>query len=144
MYGGKLTTRRLIVLAALAVILVGTAYAANYMYEKASVKGVGYKNTEVILSTKEGFNGSKLVAKEAGSGNIIMEKTELEAEKQIGSGCDGGSGGSLEAVGWSGPSDPKFFHWPWNSVGDYGPWSPPIYWDYPISGELIPPGSIPI
>jgi hypothetical protein len=63
----------------LAVILVGTAYAANYMYEKTSVKGVGYKNAEMIVSTKEGFNGSKLVEKESGSGNVITEKTELEA-----------------------------------------------------------------
>jgi len=73
----------------LAIILVCMADAANYMYEKASVKGVGYKNAEMIVSTKEGFNGSKLVEKESGSGNVITEKTELEAEKQIGSGCVG-------------------------------------------------------
>jgi hypothetical protein len=57
--------------------------AANYMYEKASVKGVGYKNVETIVSTQEGFNGDKLVEKESGSGNIITEKTELEAERQL-------------------------------------------------------------
>ena len=54
------------------------------MYEKASVKGVGYKNVEMIVSTQEGFNGAKLVEKESGSGNVITEKTELEAERQIG------------------------------------------------------------
>jgi hypothetical protein len=48
------------------------------MYEKASVKGVGYKNVEMIVSTQYGFAGQKLVEKEAGSGNIITEKTELE------------------------------------------------------------------
>jgi len=65
------------------------------MYEKASVKGVGYKNVEMIVSTQEGFNGAKLVEKESGSGNVITEKTELEAERQIGSHCgdyDGGPG----------------------------------------------------
>jgi hypothetical protein len=81
------------------------AGAANYMYEKASVKGVGYKNVEMIIQTQVGtsskevhtteFNddyqipaGSKLVEKESGSGNVISEKTELEAERQLGSLCD--------------------------------------------------------
>ena len=52
------------------------------MYEKASVKGVGYKNVEMIVSTQEGFKGDKLVEKESGSGNVITERTELEAERQ--------------------------------------------------------------
>lgn len=65
----------LIVLAVLSIAFIGTAEAANYMYEKASVKGVGYKNVESIISTQEGFNGAKLVEKESGSGNIITEKT---------------------------------------------------------------------
>jgi hypothetical protein len=59
------------------------ASAANYMYEKASVKGVGYKNVEMIVSTQEGFNGQKLVEKESGSGNVITERTEVEAERQL-------------------------------------------------------------
>jgi hypothetical protein len=75
------------VLAALAVALVGMAAAANYMYEETSVKGVGYKNAELIVSTQSGYNGTKLVEKESGSGNVIIEKMEVEAEKQIGSHC---------------------------------------------------------
>src|SRR5512137_1310133 len=63
--------------------VVGMAGAANYMYEKASVKGVGYKNVEMIISTQTGFNGKKLVEKESGSGNVITERTELEAERQL-------------------------------------------------------------
>src|SRR5512137_1600544 len=63
--------------------VVGMAGAANYMYEKASVKGVGYKNVEMIISTQTGFNGAKLVEKESGSGNVITERTELEAERQL-------------------------------------------------------------
>ncbi len=74
--------KELIVLAIIAMALVGMAGAANYMYEKASVKGVGYKNVEMIISTETGFNGTKLVEKESGSGNVITERTELEAERQ--------------------------------------------------------------
>ena len=75
--------RRLLILAVLVIALVGMAGAANYMYEKASVKGVGYKNVEMIVSTQTGFNGQKLVEKESGSGNVITERTELEAERQL-------------------------------------------------------------
>jgi hypothetical protein len=67
----------------IAFALVGVASAANYMYEKASVKGVGYKNVEMIISTQYGFMGQKLVEKESGSGNVITERTELEAERQL-------------------------------------------------------------
>jgi opacity protein-like surface antigen len=60
-------TKRLLILAVLAIALIGMASAANYMYEKASVKGVGYKNVEMIMSTQTGFSGQKLVEKESGS-----------------------------------------------------------------------------
>jgi len=73
----------LAILAVLAIALVGMAGATNYMYEKASVKGVGYKNVEIIVSTQYGYTGQKLVEKESGSGNVITEKTELEAERQL-------------------------------------------------------------
>ncbi len=75
------------------------AGAANYMYEKASARGVGYKNVEMIISTQTGFNGAKLVEKESGSGNVITERTEIEAERQIGSRCgplDLGPGASYD------------------------------------------------
>jgi hypothetical protein len=82
-YAGGSMTNRTIVLAVIAIALISMAGAANYMYEKASVKGVGYKNVEMIVSTQTGFNGQKLVEKESGSGNVITEKTELEAERQL-------------------------------------------------------------
>jgi hypothetical protein len=82
-----LELKRLLILAVLAIALVGMAGAANYMYEKASVKGVGYKNVEMIVSTLYGFNGDMLVEKESGSGNVITERTELEGERQIDTGC---------------------------------------------------------
>ena len=85
--GGNDARQLLVALTALAIVLNGMAGAANYMYEKTSVKGVGYKNVEMIISTQSGFNGTKLVEKEAGSGNVIAEKTEVEAERQIGSHC---------------------------------------------------------
>ena len=76
--------RKLIaVLIIVAMAVVGMAGAANYMYEKASVKGVGYKNVEMIIYTQSGFHGQKLVEKESGSGNVILERTELEAERQL-------------------------------------------------------------
>jgi hypothetical protein len=78
-----MTTKRFIVLAVIAIALIGMAGAANYMYEKASVKGVCYKNVEMIVSTQYGFMGQKLVEKESGSGNVITERTELEAERQL-------------------------------------------------------------
>jgi hypothetical protein len=107
------------------------AGAVNYMYEKASVKGVGYKNVEMIISTQTGFNGQKLVEKESGSGNVITEKTELEAERQIGSNCGGGL--QIEVHG-SGSGDPKPMLYadaeskPYsNGTGDFGPLNP---WQY--------------
>jgi len=75
--------KEIAVLVIIAMALVGMAGAANYMYEKASVKGVGYKNVEMIISTQWGFEGVKLIEKESGSGNVITERTELEAERQL-------------------------------------------------------------
>ena len=75
--------KEIAVLMIIAMALIGMAGAANYMYEKASVKGVGYKNVEMIISTQTGFQGVKLVEKESGSGNVITERTELEAERQL-------------------------------------------------------------
>ena len=81
--------RGLIVLAVIAMTLVSMACAANYMYEKSSVKGVGYRSLEMIISTEYGYNGQKLVEKQSGSGNVITSRIELEAERQpAGLSCD--------------------------------------------------------
>jgi len=63
------------------IALVGMSCAANYMYEKANIKGVGYKNVETIIQTQSGLAGNKLVEKESGSGNVITERTEIEAQR---------------------------------------------------------------
>ncbi len=74
--------KELIVLAVIAMAIVGTADAANYMYEKSSVKGVGYRSLEIVISTQNNVNGQKLVEKLSGSGNVITSRIELEAERQ--------------------------------------------------------------
>ncbi|HNR57993.1 MAG TPA: hypothetical protein PKJ51_06020, partial [Methanothrix sp.] len=73
--------RELAILLVIGIALVGMAGAANYMYEKANIKGVGYKNVETIIQTQAGLAGNKLVEKESGSGNVITERTEIEAER---------------------------------------------------------------
>ena len=85
--GGIQARRLLAALAVLAIVIAGMAGAANYMYEKASVKGVGYKNVDLLIATQSGFNGTKRGERESGSGNVISEKTVVEAERQIGSRC---------------------------------------------------------
>jgi hypothetical protein len=79
------------------------AGAANYMYEKSSIKGVGYVNQEIVISTQIGYNGLKLVEKQSGSGNVITDRYELEAERQLHPSADTDSG--LEAYNceyWNG------------------------------------------
>lgn len=67
------------VVATCILITAGVADATNYMYEKSAVKGTGFKSAEKIISTQTGFNGSKLVEKESGSGNIIIDKIEEDS-----------------------------------------------------------------
>jgi hypothetical protein len=107
--------------------MIGGVGAANYMYEKASVQGVGYKNVEKIISTQNGFNGSKLVEKGSGSGNVITDRTELEAERQIGSRCGGPY--LAEVSVWKDTAEPDWPDEMGDYDGDFGPWGPPIYWD---------------
>jgi hypothetical protein len=120
--------RKLVALVILVIAFASVTSAANYMYEKSSVAGTGYKNNEKIISTQIGFNGSKLVEKESGSGNIITDKTELEAERQIGSGC---GGFPFESIVWMNIPEPA---WPNvdSGTGDFGPWGSPVSWeDFP-------------
>ena len=83
------TRREIAVLLVLCMALVGISTAANYMYEKANIKGVGYKNVEIIIQTQPGLAGNKLVEKESGSGNVITQRTEIEAQRDpYGPECD--------------------------------------------------------
>ena len=74
--------REWIILALIAIALVDMAGAANYMYEKSTIKGVGYRSLEMVISTQNGYNGQKLVEKQSGSGNVILSRIEMEAERQ--------------------------------------------------------------
>ena len=74
--------REMVILALIAVALISMADAANYMYEKSTVKGVGYRSLEMVISTQNGYNGQKLVEKQSGSGNVILSRIEMEAERQ--------------------------------------------------------------
>ena len=57
----------------------------------------------MIISTQSGFNGQKLVEKESGSGNVITERTELEAERQLN--ADG------TPIGWGIDSNGLPYQW---------------------------------
>lgn len=118
--------KKWVVLAILIIALAGTTNASNYMYEKSSVKGTGYKNAEKIISTQNGFNGSKLVEKESGSGNVITDNTELEAEREIGSRC---GGFPFEHNIWLNTTEPAWREEFSSGEGDFGPWGLPVYWD---------------
>ena len=65
------------------ILLIAQAGAANYMYEKSSINGIGYMDGEKIISTQAGFGGQKLVEAVAGSGNVVLLRSELEAERQL-------------------------------------------------------------
>ena len=121
--------RRVIIFAILMLFLLSACSGSNYIYEKSWLKGTGYKSVEKVVSTQIGFNGSKLVEKESGSGNIILDRSELEAERQIGSGC-GGSYNVMLSV-WQNPEnkEPTMPEIVDQGVGDFGPWGPWIYWD---------------
>lgn len=53
--------RKYILALMVASLIIGMAGAANYMYEKSSIKGVGMLEQTKIVSTQSGFAGQKLV-----------------------------------------------------------------------------------
>ena len=94
--------REMIVLAVIAMALIGMAGAANYMYEKSSVKGVGYRSLEMVISTQSGYEGQKLVEKQTGSGNVILSRIELEAERQpLDSACEWANGYPMDYINFT-------------------------------------------
>jgi len=72
---------KMLKIAMVALILVGIGGAANYMYEKTSLEGVGYVNSEKIIQTQAGLAGHKLVEKTSGSGNVNDYDVELEVQR---------------------------------------------------------------
>ena len=91
-----------IALAVIIMAIVGMAGAANYMYEKSSVKGVGYRSLEMVISTQSGYEGQKLVEKQTGSGNVILSRIELEAERQpLDMACEWANGYPMDYINFT-------------------------------------------
>ena len=94
--------REMIILALIAIALVGMAGAANYMYEKSTIKGVGYRSLEMVISTQSGYEGQKLVEKQTGSGNVILSRIELEAERQpLDMACEWANGYPMDYINFT-------------------------------------------
>jgi hypothetical protein len=63
----------------LAVAFLGGALAADYVFERTVIKGVGYRSHELISQTKEGYSGQKLVERIAGTGSFD-DRTVFEVD----------------------------------------------------------------
>ncbi|MHC1631599.1 MAG: hypothetical protein ACXQT4_04810 [Methanotrichaceae archaeon] len=63
-------------------MLAGSAMAANYVFERSVIKGVGYRSHELVSQTAEGYNGQKIVKSVSGCGNIY-ERTEFELNVRL-------------------------------------------------------------
>ncbi len=59
------------------LVLVGSAAAANYVFERSVIQGVGYRSHELVGQTAQGYSGQKIVEKISGSGNFY-DRTEFE------------------------------------------------------------------
>jgi hypothetical protein len=93
--------REIAVLLVTAVFLVGMAGAANYMYAKTDVNGVGYVSGETVVQTQTGLAGNKLVEKVSGSGNARWT-TELEVQRDpFGAACRDDDLGCLDYVNFT-------------------------------------------
>lgn len=66
--------RNIVYLFIIAVLIIGIADPQNYMYEKASVKGAGYKNVEMV-SGSYGFSGAKLAETKLGASPSSNNRT---------------------------------------------------------------------
>ncbi|MDD4161247.1 MAG: tetratricopeptide repeat protein [Methanothrix sp.] len=74
--------RKAIYLFIILVLLLGVADPANYIYEKASFKNAGYKNTELVVGSY-GFSGAKLIESESDS-RLSSNNSTLGVEMESG------------------------------------------------------------
>ncbi len=72
--------RELLILAVIAAVLTCTAGAANYIYERSKIEGVGYRSHELAAGTAEGDSGQKVARTVSGSGRFF-ERTEFELDR---------------------------------------------------------------
>lgn len=61
------------------VLLFGSVTAANYVFERSVIKGVGYRDFEIIGQTEKGYSGQKFVERTYGSGSFDA-RTEFELD----------------------------------------------------------------
>jgi len=57
------------------VVLLGTAAAADYIFERSVIKGVGYRSHELYGQTASGYGGQKLLERIEGSGSFYDATT---------------------------------------------------------------------
>lgn len=62
------------------IMLIGTSLAANHIYERSVIKGVGYRSHELIAQTSNGYSGQKIVEKISGSGSFD-DRTVFELDR---------------------------------------------------------------
>jgi len=75
---GRFTlNRRCCVALVLVLILAGSGTAANYVFERSVIQGVGYRSHELVGQTAQGYSGQKIVERISGSGNFY-DRTEFE------------------------------------------------------------------
>jgi len=61
------------------LVLLGSATAANYVFERSVIQGVGYRSHELVGQTGQGQSGQKIVERIRGSGNFY-DRTEFELD----------------------------------------------------------------
>jgi len=61
------------------LVVIGSAMAANHVYERSVISGVGYRSHEMVGMTSDGYDGQKIVKKVSGSGSFY-DRTEFEMD----------------------------------------------------------------
>jgi len=64
----------------LAVAILGSASAADYIFESLTVKGSGYRSDEIRGQTAPGFEGQKIAEKTSGTGSSY-DRFQLEIDR---------------------------------------------------------------
>jgi hypothetical protein len=63
----------------LAIALMDSVLAADYVFERSVIKGVGYRSHELYGQTASGYSGQKLTERISGSGSFY-DSTEFELD----------------------------------------------------------------
>lgn len=63
----------------MAMLLLESTMAADYVFERSVIKGVGYRSHEMTGQTAQGYGGQKITEKISGSGSFD-DRTEFELD----------------------------------------------------------------